>query len=270
MSDIKVEVLGVAVMSNGRGAWNAQGVGGTLSIDGKKPGMYYRLPATGTKYIGSGIDTTNQDQRAVKGAVKAYQAALNRRLGRNLTLDGVLGPVTSKAIVDWQIKAKETADGAIGPKTSKSLLLWDLAGVVSKNWKLYPSSLPISQTVICGLITQESGWDAGAVGYVDNRDLGLAQINSAAHPEYTEAQRLDPMVAFQFVFDYLRTSLDDAKIETIDDAIASYNLGVGGAKKWIAAGRPDLWDPTGTSPDDPNYAPRNVRKYINTIKTACA
>ena len=87
----------------------------------------------------------------------------------------------------------------------------------------------------------------------------MAQISGDNHP-YTEAQRLDPMLAFPFVFIYLRDSLRTAKIVTIDDAIASYNLGVAGAGRWIDAGRPDIWQPSPTS------APRDVRAYINRIK----
>jgi len=249
---------------SGRGAWNSRGVGGTLNIKGDGPGLYYRTPATGTDYIGKTVDTTDVNERAVKGAVKAYQAALNRRLGINLTLDGVLGPVTSKAISDYQAKAGEHVDGVIGPKTSKSLLLPDLQKVVRNYRTAYPGHDEITWIIICGIITNESAWDAGAVGAVDDEDLGLAQINGPSHTQYTEAQRLDPMVAFPFVFNYLRESLDYVSIVTIDDAIASYNLGVGGATNWIKAGRPDIWKPTPTS------APRDVRGYIDRIKTACA
>jgi hypothetical protein len=242
---------------SGRGAWSK--IGGTLSVDGTKPGVYYRTPATGTNYIGKTIDQLDPNQRAVKGAVKAYQGALNRRLGTNLTLDGVLGPVTSGKITAFQKKAGEYVDGVLGPKTSKSLLLPDLQKVVRNYHTTNPGYDEITWVIVSGVINSESGWDAGAVGYVDESDLGLAQINGPSHP-YTEAQRLDPMLAFPFVFIYLRDSLKTAKIVTIDDAIASYNLGVGGAGKWIDAGRPDIWKPSATS------APRDVRAYINRIK----
>lgn len=252
---------------SGRGAWSK--IGGTLSVDGTKAGVYYRTPATGTNWIGKDIDTTDPNQRAVKGAVKAYQAAVNRRISTNLLLDGVLGPVTSQAISNFQNKAGEYVDGVIGPKTSKSLLLPDLQKVVRNYQTAYPGHTEITATIVSGVINSESGWDAGAVGYVDDEDLGLAQINGPSHSQYTEGQRLDPMIAFPFVFNYLRTSLDNANIETIDDAIASYNLGVGGknsagvwvgAVGWIKAGRPDIWKPT------PASAPRDVRAYIDRIK----
>lgn len=261
---MKVDVT-VNFMAAGRGAWNSRGIGGTLSLDGTKPGMYYRLPASGTKYVGSANVTA--DDRAVKGAVKAYQGALNRRLGTKLTLDGILGPITSKAIVDFQKAKGEVADGAIGPKTSKSLLINDLATVVQRNWRLFPASQPVNQRILCGLITQESGWDAGAVGTVDNHDLGLMQINGDNH-DYTEEQRLDPMIAFQFAFDYLFNALNDYRSVNIDDAIASYNLGLGGMSRWITQGRPILYWPSGSNPA--TDTPRRVWDYINTIKTACS
>lgn len=224
--------------------------------------MYYRLPADGASVsqVGSNIDETDLNQRAVKGAVKAYQSALNRRLGTKLLVDGILGPVTSRTITDFQKESGEYVDGVLGPKTSRSLLLPDLEKTVRNYRTAYPGHNEITSVIVSGVINSESGWDAGAVGAVDNNDLGLAQINGPAHTQYNEASRLNPLVAFPFVFNYLRESLDYVSIVTIDDAIASYNLGVGGATKWIAAGRPDIYKPTPTS------APRNVRDYINKIK----
>jgi hypothetical protein len=48
----------------------------------------------------------------------------------------------------------------------------------------------------------------------------------------------------------------------IDHAIASYNLGITGCKRWIAAGSPEMWTPSGSTP-------RNVPAYIERIKSAC-
>lgn len=237
-----------------------------MSIKGDKPGVFYRTPATGTNYIGKSIVETDPNQRAVRGAVKAYQAALNRRLGTKLATDGAFGPVTGNALIDFQRASGEYVDGVLGPKTSRSLLLADIQKSVRNYQAAYPGHTAITAVIVSGVINQESGWDAGAVGFVDSNDLGLAQINGPAHAQYTEAQRLDPMVAFPFVFNYLRESLDTATIVTIDDAIASYNLGTGGAGSWIKAGRPDFYDPSGRKPGDPKYNPRNVRAYINKIK----
>ena len=82
----------------GRGAWNNSGVGGTKKYKSTSPGPYYYL-GTGTKPAGR---NRNANEYAVHRAVIEYQAALNRRTGRRLTLDGIFGPVTSGVLFDWQ------------------------------------------------------------------------------------------------------------------------------------------------------------------------
>jgi peptidoglycan hydrolase-like protein with peptidoglycan-binding domain len=237
-------------MVNGRGAWNVSGLGGTKKYkDGTKPGPYY--------YIGSGKgDTSDPNVYAVKGAVKAYQRALNRRLDGNLLVDGIFGPVTSGAVTKFQEKneaATGTPWGGIGPDTSKALLLPDLKVV----WRQDADpELPLR--VVSGTIRHESNWDAGAVGYVDPRDVGLAQINADAHPEWSIDTRLQPYNAFRFVVAYYNESLPYFK-GNVRDAIASYNLGRGGARSWIRAGRPDTWTPAGST------TPRDVKGYIDSI-----
>jgi len=48
----------------------------------------------------------------------------------------------------------------------------------------------------------------------------------------------------------------------LDYAIASYNLGITGCKRWIAEGHPEVYTPPGSTP-------RNVPAYIDRIKSAC-
>jgi soluble lytic murein transglycosylase-like protein len=112
--------------------------------------------------------------------------------------------------------------------------------------------------MVAGTVNQESLWDAGAIGYLDSNDYGLAQINGPAHPTLTKAQRLNPSVAFQFVCDYYDNAL--AKLNNnIRDAVASYNLGVGGARRWISQGRPQWYVPQGQT------KARDVWQYIDSI-----
>src|SRR5574338_203662 len=62
------------------------------------------------------------------------------------------------------------ADGVIGPTTARRLFkkrIWD-AG--------HKSDIP--PLMLCKQLNLESGFDPAAVGYVDPRDRGLAQINS--------------------------------------------------------------------------------------------
>jgi hypothetical protein len=244
---------------HGRGAWNARGAGGTKAYKSDKPGPYY--------YLGTGeLDPdASQDNFAVRPAVKAYQRALNRRLNLDLKVDGIFGPATVSAVTQFQSKHTDelTVWGGIGPDTSRILLMPDLEKEITGHPK-------ITANVVSGLVRHESGWDAGAVGYVDNKDLGLAQINGPSHPELSAKERLHPKIAFAFIVNYLSNALERFKNNTGDDtafqkfgvlgdAVASYNLGIGGALDWISQGRPRLYTPKGAS------AARDVWAYINTV-----
>jgi len=244
----------------GRGAWSS--IGGTLNYDGDRPGPYYILATGDARQVGSRVVDANSD--AVHVAVREYQQALRRRLGVSLADDGVFGPVTSRVVKDFQRLAGETADGAIGPKTSKSLIFPDIRTKVNSMRNIYPKFDEITPRIVCGYFVTESNFDVGAVGYQDEHDRGPVQINAQAHPEWTDEERQDPILCAGFVFGYLRSALQADGIETIDDAILSYNLGVGGTRTWIRAGRPRMWTPQGST------TPRDTSAYINKVKTGCA
>lgn len=232
----------------GRGAWPANGAGGTKKYkDATKPGPYY--------YLGAGEASTDDPNGfAVKQAVKAYQRALRRRQGnKNIVVDGIFGKQTSRAVTHFQEKHPEvgTPWGGIGPETSKALLYPDMLAVVKKRNFKYPN-------LVSGTINSESFWDAGAVGYIDETDLGLAQINGPSHPDLSDRERLRPNVAFNFIIDYYNNAFSQLGND-LDLVVASYNLGIGGARTWDRAGRPDLYTPPGSTRE------RNMRRYIDNI-----
>lgn len=237
---------------HGRGAWNNAGVGGTKKYkDGDTPGPYYYL---GTGKKPSGRRRTN-DEYAVYRAVIGYQRALNRRMGAKLTVDGYFGPETSAAVTKFQEKHSDqtgTPWGGIGPESSEALLTPDVKKIVTTR------DTDVTLEMVTGTVRHEGIWDCGAVGYLDTTDLGLAQINGKAHPTMTKRQRLNPMFAFNFIIDYYENALNQLD-GNIRDAVASYNLGIGGARSWIAAGRPDTWTPAGQT------RPRDVKGYIDRI-----
>jgi hypothetical protein len=236
---------------HGRGAWNNSGAGGTKAFkDATRPGPYY--------YLGSGQwQDTSDDTYAVHHAVKAYQRALNRRLGVawDLSVTGFYTPPMVDAVTQFQKKHSDelTVWGGIGPDTSRLLLYPDLVATVNKK-----GHAPLTSEVVSGLIRHESSWDAGAVGYVDPHDLGLAQINGPAHPQLSKAERLRPVVAFEFVVSYMNNALTDLS-GNLRDAIASYNLGLGGVQDWINQGRPQMFTPRG------NTSARDLWAYIDSV-----
>ena len=247
------------MVDHGRGAWPNSGAGGTRAFKtSNKPGPYY--------YLGSGSlkPGDSVDNFAVREAVKAYQRALNRRTGSKIDVTGVYNTATRVAITNFQQANSKmlTVWGGIGPDTSFLLLYPDLVNAVKKD-----ADSRLTPVIASGLIRHESSWDAGAVGYVDPTDLGLAQINGPSHPDLTARDRLHPQTAFEFVIAYMNRAIAHFFAEhprrsdanNMRDAIASYNLGIGGADRWISQGRPQWYTPQGAS------SPRDVWAYINAV-----
>jgi peptidoglycan hydrolase-like protein with peptidoglycan-binding domain len=207
--------------------------------------------------VGSGQGKAKEDinVRAVHGGVKAIQEALNRRGNYGLEITGRYDVATKDAARAFRQSLGEDAWGGVGPHTAKLLLLPDLQEVCTSK------GLGEHWPVVCGVVQNESAWDPGAVGYIKPVDLGLAQINGDSHPDMSEKERLNPIFAFTFIVNYLTNAMR-ALDGNIDHAIASYNLGITGCKRWIAAGSPEMWTPSGSTP-------RNVPAYIERIKSAC-
>lgn len=261
----------------GRGAWNTKGRGGTLKRlkDETTPaGPYYLLAvkpallvgAAGRNALRTPVPPT-LDDLAVFYGVKAIQQLLNLAgASPKLSEDGVLGKGSDTGIRQFQTKAGLTVDGSVGPNTMKALLLPHIkriggtADAGGQPW----------WTVVYGMLANEGGWDPGAVGYVDQDDLGLAQINGRAHPNYTVAQRFDPIVAIEFNIRYLKDALVDLD-GNLRDAVLSYNLGSYGITLWIKAGRPRYWNPmtkTSSPVADPDGGFRDTKTYIDRILNA--
>jgi hypothetical protein len=172
----------VAALVNGRGAWTKKGFPTGY-------GPYY-CQVTAGPLVGSQA-TLGPDYNAVHYGARAVQMLINS-LGYTpaLTVDGVLGPKSDAAIKWAQTKAGSYADGLVGPRTCKAILKPVFAAAETKY--LIPDHL------LFGQLGNESGLDVGALGYYDNRDRGLAQINSRYHPEITDDLAFDPTYALTF------------------------------------------------------------------------
>lgn len=244
---------------SGRGAWSNKGRGGTLkrlSDNTTPPGPYYLL-ANQVPLVGKAAQVAAQagtkptlDDLAVNFGVKAIQKLLNLG-GGELVMDGVFGKGTDAAVRTYQGQQKVKVDGSVGPTTMGKLLLPHIKRIGGTDWE-----------VVFGLLKNEGGFDPAAVGAVDERDLGLAQINGLAHPNMTIAQRFDPIVAIQFNADYLAAALE--ALGNVRDAVLAYNLGVGGVRTWIKAGRPRYYSPDGgPMRDTTQYVDRVLYAYKN-------
>lgn len=249
----------------GRGAWPAMGWGGTLNIAGNAPGRYYRTAVGSTTKAPGAIGAMaerkslacNIDEYAVWRTVLAVQ----RYLGAT-TIDGVWSADTEARLKVWQTRTSMSPDGIYGPASAKTM--WRADAIMAA--RRTDSTHPDLTTMLLGHIGWESGWDPGAVGASTPQDLGLGQINGPAHPELNANDRLDPQTALPWMADFVDANLVAMAYNT-RDAIAAYNLGVGGARSWIKAGRPDNYTRPGAGG---NVVTTNVKKYIDNVLAAAA
>ena len=238
--------------TTGRGAWSR--FGGTLSLDGTAPGPFYRAPAATSVMPGRRAFNADRDKTvvgineyAVWRAVAAIQTVVYS------VPDGRFGSQTANAVRGWQKLSGLVADGIFGPASAR--VMW-LPLVAEATTSVEHRSMLLMK-LLTGHTGYESQWDPGAVGSTTPQDLGLNQINGAAHPGLTADFRLNPITSLRWAADFINENLDVFHgVE--DDAIAAYNLGRGGARAWIDAGRPDT------------FRGVFVRRYINQVKAAAA
>lgn len=250
--------------TRGRGAWNSAGVGGTLSYKGDAPGQFLRAAATGSTQIAPGLtgfradrDGTlvSIDDYAVHCAVKAVQNALRIEGHLKAVADGIWGPVTDTAVRAYQSRMRLTVDGVFGRQTAKALFTPLVHLAAADTDGAHATDLV---RIVLGTIQLESVWDPAAVGSQDPHDLGLGQINGPAHPTMSANDALNPRLSIPWIVRYVDNNLR-AFDYNLGDAVAAYNLGAGGCRTWIKAGRPDLWTPPGATKE------RDMAAYIERI-----
>jgi peptidoglycan hydrolase-like protein with peptidoglycan-binding domain len=220
---------------HGRGAWSS--VGGTLRSDGLAPGSYYRAPA-GTMQM-PGIVGYKAVQSSGTCDINSYAIYMGvKGIQRELAIldDGLFGPQTGAALKAWQAEHSLEPDGVYGPASAKVMF-----APVARSVAAGVNTNPIVAKLTVAHVGFESSWDPGAVGYVEPRDLGLGQINGPAHSDLTPQFRLTARYALSWVANFVYNNLE-AMLWNERDAIAAYNLGVGGARSWVRAGRPDVWN----------------------------
>lgn len=253
-------VLTYPLRNQGRGSFPLSGTGGTINGAGDKPGRFYRAPGSGAPkdllmpgLIGFRAHRDNAEcsinHYAVYRAVMFLQASFGEKV------DGILGPKTDAKVKAWQERQGLKADGIYGPASARRLL----TPLVERSAQIvHPEWASDLAKIMRGTVSYESGWDHGAVGIQDPRDIGIAQAHLPVHPNLSVDDALDPQRALAWMARFIDYNLDAMK-HNVEDAVAAYNLGVGGARTWIEAGRPQFWTPVGSTTE------RDMHKYVQTI-----
>lgn len=120
-------------------------------------------------------------------------------------------------------------DGVIGPKTALALY--------HKRFHDLEDEHGIINSYVCKVCQLESAVDPGAVGVVDPHDHGIMQINAIAHPDISLAEAFTASWSLEYFANALVANHE--ALNDWDAAVASWNIGSGGAKYWLAHGKPE-------------------------------
>lgn len=152
-------------MATGRGAWTH--IGGTTP--------YYELtrPRVGHAVLSNpALDPDSYAERAVNYGVRAIQHRLNDLGLADLTVTGNFGRGTRKGVKAFQASVGLTTDGVVGPTTAKALFRPCLIAKAEAR--------KVDPALAFGIVSVESVFDPGAVGYSTPGDKGFAQFNTTA------------------------------------------------------------------------------------------
>lgn len=197
----------------GEGEWlmGAWGLNDALDVAG---GYYRLLPLP--RLAGLGVLAVKKELQ-YNGFGSAIDLSNNR-----------FGMATYRATKRFQEIEGIGVDGVIGQTTARHLFRKRASGLEAR-WSV-PDGL------LQRLKTLESANDPSAYGYTDADDHGLVQINLRIHTNVTLEEALDPFYALQYAANAVTGAF--AKFNDWDVAVASWNVGVGGATSWLSAGKP--------------------------------
>lgn len=180
-------------------------------------------------------DSPDYDDLRENWAIKSFQEELVYRGFDPGTYSGIYDRATYRAVVNFQKTRGINADGKIGSVTSRKLF--------TKRMNELTVTYGLAPKVLCGLVTQESGFDPAAVGFVNPSDRGLVQINASAHPDVSDEYAFTAQSALQWGAERLSNAYEYFSSKTSDEslawkcAIANHNSPAD-AKAWVTTGSP--------------------------------
>lgn len=190
----------------------------------------YRHGMMGT--LGESLSLAAQDNLGWALRSWKYELAYNGYRDRMILDNPVLGDAAVRQVVEFQRSHGLAADGVIGPRTGRELLQRRIATA--------SASYGVSSRDVDGIVRHESGYDLGAIGYVDHDDRGATQKHIYAGGSVNLSQAIRPALAIPRLASQLQRV---AREWDEDTAVASWNVGEGGAEWWYTAGKPDSGSP---------------------------
>jgi len=188
-----------------------------------------------------------------------YALVKNGFRGEMVLDSPVLGDAARTQIKNFQKAHSLAVDGSIGPHTGERLLR-----IYFQEAEQNAFEMPAGTYWQIG--AQESNFDLGAIGWSDTNDRGPVQthiyvVNGV--PNLTLSQAIRPAYSIPRLgaqISRMRENFD------LDTAVASWNVGEGGAEWWYKAGKPISGSPSWW--DEEKYGSLAARcwKYITDVR----
>lgn len=164
-------------------------------------------------------------------AIRAYEILLNYNGVEGYHLvDGYFGWRTARAVKRFQREESLTVDGVIGPITGKALC-FHLADQSAQEYN-------IPHHYLFGVIGAESSFDAACQGDNTN-DRSLVEINRIEHSEVSDEQAYDPLYCFPWAAHEMRSAYNTFVKVNQDrawDGAILYHHNPAGAESYVKTG----------------------------------
>jgi hypothetical protein len=195
-------------------------------------GGSYRKGQAGT--LGEDVDLQSDTLGWALRSLK-YELAHNGFQGEMILDSPLLGDAADHQIRLFQASRALIVDGQAGPRT--------LAALLAGRCAFAESGARLPAGTIYQIVGHESSFDLGAIGSVDYLDRGCTQKHLFAGGSVNLSQAIRPALAIPRLASQLARIRDAFDLDT---AVASWNVGEGGAEWWFkqgksASGSPFWW-----------------------------
>lgn len=216
-------------------------------------GGSYRKGLEGT--LGEDVDVQSDTLGWALRSLK-YELAYNGFAGGMILDSPLLGDAADKSIRAFQTARQLVVDGKAGQRT--------LARLLEKRCKAAEGKYLLEPDICLRIVGHESSFDIGAIGSVDYLDRGCTQKHIFAGGSVNLSQATRPALAIPRLAAQLARLRD---LFDLDTAVASWNVGEGGAEWWHDAGKPAHGSPSWWTAGDLSA---RIVAYLEAVRTVKA
>jgi len=201
--------------------------------------------------MGKLSDNPSYDDLRKNWAIQSIQRELSFNGIDPGPINGIYNFNTYLAVRQFQKARGLKRDGQCGLYTLKSLFATRFEETGAEN--------RVPPKILCGLAYQESGFDPGAVGFVNPHDRGMYQINSEAHPSVEDEAAFNAQFSVEWTATRLRATYKKFRKQT-GKRILAWKCTIASHNSPAQASE---WAETGVAPSE------QIKNYVDKVLSLC-